>query len=232
MLEDLKQRVCQANLDLVTQGLVVQTFGNASSIDRDSGRMVIKASGVPYDTMTADDMVVVSLETGEVIGSDLRPSSDTPTHLSLYRGFADIGGVIHTHSTKASAWAQARKEIPALGTTHADFFHGPVPITRELLPEEIADAYELNTGLVILERFVELDPGEMPAVLVAGHGPFAWGPTVEKAVEYAVALEIVATLAIETLRISPKPQPLSQAQLDKHFFRKHGPGAYYGQENK
>jgi len=232
MLEQLKKRVCKANLDLVTQGLVVQTFGNASGIDRESGQMVIKASGVPYDTMTADDMVVVSLETGEVIGSDLRPSSDTPTHLALYREFAGIGGVIHTHSIKASAWAQARKEIPPLGTTHADFFHGAVPITRELSPEEIADAYEANTGLVIIERFAEIDAGEMPAVLVAGHGPFAWGPTVEKAVENAVALEIVAQLAIETLCISPKPQPLSQAQLDKHFFRKHGPGAYYGQENK
>jgi len=231
MLDTLKQRVCQANLDLVTQGLVVQTFGNASGVDRDSGQMVIKASGVPYDAMTADDMVVVSLETGEVIGSDLRPSSDTPTHLSIYKAFAGVGGVIHTHSTTASAWAQARKEIPALGTTHADFFHGPVPITRELTTEEIADAYEANTGEVIVERFADLDPGEMPAVLVAGHGPFAWGPTVEKAVENAVALEIVARLAIETLRISPRPQPLSQAQLDKHFFRKHGPGAYYGQED-
>jgi L-ribulose-5-phosphate 4-epimerase len=232
MLEQLKQRVCKANLDLVTQGLVVQTFGNASGIDRDSGQMVIKASGVPYENMTAEDMVVVSLDTGEVIGSDLRPSSDTPTHLALYRAFTTIGGVIHTHSIKASAWAQARKEIPPLGTTHADFFHGPVPIARELTKDEIADAYEANTGLVIIERFAELDPGEMPAVLVAGHGPFAWGPTVEKAVENAVALEIVAQLAIETLRISPDPQPLSQAQLDKHFLRKHGPGAYYGQENK
>ena len=232
MLEELKQRVCQANLDLVTQGLVVQTFGNASGVDRDSGQMVIKASGVPYDTMTADHMVVVSLETGEVVGSDLRPSSDTPTHLSLYRAFAAVGGVVHTHSIHAGAWAQARKEIPALGTTHADFFHGAIPITRELSPDEIADAYEANTGAVIVERFAEIDPGHMPAVLVAGHGPFAWGPTVAKAVENAVALEIVARLAIETVRVSPDPQPLSQAQLDKHFFRKHGPEAYYGQENK
>jgi len=232
MLNELKERVCQANIDLVHQGLVVQTFGNVSGVDRESGHVVIKPSGVSYDQMKPKQMVVLSLATGEIVEGDLRPSSDTPTHLAFYRAFESVGGVVHTHSTYASAWAQARRDLPAFGTTHADFFHGPIPITRELTADEIADDYEANTGTVIVERFAELDPAAMPAVLVAGHGPFAWGPTVEKAVENGVALEIVARLAIETLRINADAQPLSQAQLNKHFFRKHGPGAYYGQEGK
>ncbi len=232
MLNELKDRVCRANIDLVHQGLVVQTFGNVSGVDRESGHVVIKPSGVSYDQMKPKQMVVLSLATGEIVEGDLRPSSDTPTHLAFYRAFESVGGVVHTHSTYASAWAQARRDLPAFGTTHADFFHGPIPITRELTADEIADDYEANTGTVIVERFAELDPAAMPAVLVAGHGPFAWGPTVEKAVENGVALEIVARLAIETLRINADAQPLSQAQLNKHFFRKHGPGAYYGQEGK
>lgn len=232
MLNELKERVCQANIDLVHQGLVVQTFGNVSGVDRESGHVVIKPSGVSYNQMKPRQMVVLSLGSGEIVEGDLRPSSDTPTHLAFYRAFESVGGVVHTHSTYASAWAQARRHLPAFGTTHADFFHGPIPITRELTAEEIADDYEANTGAVSVERFADLDPAAMPAVLVAGHGPFAWGPTVEKAVENGVALEIVARLAIETLRINPDAQPLSQAQLNKHFFRKHGPGAYYGQEGK
>jgi len=232
MLDDLKKRVCQANIDLVHQGLVVQTFGNASGVDRDSGHVVIKPSGVSYDQLKPKQMVVLELETGRIVEGDLRPSSDTPTHLALYREFESLGGVVHTHSVYASAWAQARCELPALGTTHADFFHGAIPVTRELTAEEIADDYEANTGAVIVERFARLDPASMPAALVAGHGPFAWGPTVEKAVENGVALEIVARLASETLRVNPDAPPLSQAQLDKHFFRKHGPDAYYGQDNR
>ena len=232
MLDELRQRVCQANLDLVSEGLVAGTFGNVSGIDRASGHVVIKPSGVSYETLTPEQLVVLSLATGEVVEGDLNPSSDTPTHLALYRAFENIGGVVHTHSTFASAWAQARREIPVLGTTHADFFHGPVPVTRELTTDEIAGDYEANTGGVIVERFAEIDPGHIPAALVGGHGPFAWGPTVEAAVESAVALEIVARLACETLRINADAQPLSPAQLDQHFFRKHGPDASYGQKDE
>ena len=232
MLAKLRQRVCRANLDLVAKGLVAGTFGNVSGIDRDGGRVVIKPSGVSYETLTPEQLVVLSLETGETIEGDLNPSSDTPTHLALYRAFESIGGVVHTHSTFASAWAKARREIPVLGTTHADFFHGPVPVTRELTADEIAGDYEANTGVVIVERFAQLDPGHIPAALVGGHGPFTWGPTVEAAVESAVALEIVARLACETLRINADAQPLSPAQLDQHFFRKHGPDASYGQKDE
>ena len=232
MLEKLKAEVCKANLDLVAKGLVIQTWGNVSGIDRASGNVVIKPSGVPYDGMKPKHMVVVSLKTGEVVEGRLKPSSDTPTHLALYRAFKGIGGIVHTHSLYATAWAQARKEIPALGTTHADYFYGPVPCTRALTPKEIKSDYELNTGKVIVERFRKLDPAEMPAVLVASHAPFVWGPTAEKAVQNAVVLEYVARLANETLRanslISVRPMP--QALLDKHFLRKHGLGAYYGQK--
>ena len=231
MLDELKQRVCQANLDLVSEGLVAGTFGNVSGIDRASGYVVIKPSGVSYETLTPEQLVVLSLETGETIEGDLNPSSDTPTHLALYRAFESIGGVVHTHSTFASAWAQARREIPVLGTTHADFFHGPVPVTRELTADEIAGDYEANTGAVIVERFADSDPGHMPAVLVAGHGPFAWGPTVEIAVENAAALETAARMASDTLAIRSDAQSLSPAQLDQHFFRKHGPDATYGQDD-
>lgn len=230
MLEDLKRRVCDANLGLVKEGLVIQTWGNVSGVDRASGCAVIKPSGVAYDAMRPEHMVVVSLETGEAVEGDLRPSSDTPTHVLLYRAFETIGGVVHTHSLYATAWAQARRDLPALGTTHADYFHGPAPCTRLLTDDEIATDYEANTGHVIVERFGGLDPLHSPGVLVASHAPFAWGATVEKAVENAVVLEHLARLASETLRVAPDAAPMQQTLLDKHFLRKHGPGAYYGQK--
>jgi L-ribulose-5-phosphate 4-epimerase len=230
MLEQLKKAVCQANLDLVAKGLVVETWGNASGINRERGLVVIKPSGVAYDGMTPEQMVAVSLETGQVVESDLKPSTDTPTHLELYRAFKQIGGVVHTHSLYATAWAQARREIPALGTTHADYFYGPIPCTRAMRAGEIKSNYESNTGKVIVERFKRLDPMKMPAVLVASHAPFVWGPTVEKAVENSVVLEYVARLANETLQANARVGPMQQVLLDKHFLRKHGPDAYYGQK--
>ncbi len=230
MLEELKKQVCEANLALVSKGLVLETFGNVSGVDRESGHVVIKPSGVAYDGMKPKHMVVVSLATGATVEGDYRPSSDTLTHLILYRAFKAIGGVVHTHSLHATAWAQARREIPALGTTHADYFHGPVPCTRPLTLQEIRVAYEENTGKVIIERFAELDPLHFPAALVSNHGPFAWGSDVAKAVENAVALEYSARLAAETLRLNPAAKPMPAALLDKHFFRKHGPKAYYGQK--
>ena len=230
MLEALKQRVCDANLRLVAEGLVIQTWGNVSGVDRAGGNAVIKPSGVPYAEMRPEHMVVVSLQTGEVVEGDLRPSSDTPTHLLLYRAFAEIGGVVHTHSLYATAWAQAKRDLPDLGTTHADYFHGPVPCTRLLTTEEIETEYEANTGHVIVERFADLDPLHFPGVLVASHAPFAWGATVEKSVENALVLEHLARLASETLRVAPDVGPMQKALLDKHFLRKHGPGAYYGQK--
>ena len=230
-LDALKRSVYEANLAIVNAGLVILTWGNASGIDREAGVMVIKPSGVAYDDLRADDMVLVSLETGLPIESSSRPSSDTPTHLHLYRAFSSIGGIVHTHSRHAVAWAQAEREIPCLGTTHADHFYGGVPVTRRLRREEIEGAYEHNTGIVIVERFREgsVDPAEIPGVLVAGHGPFAWGPTPSKAVENAVVLESVAEMALNTYRLNPDAQPIEQALLDRHFLRKHGPGAYYGQ---
>jgi L-ribulose-5-phosphate 4-epimerase len=230
MLEELKRQVCEANLRLVAEGLVVQTFGNVSGIDRAGGNVVIKPSGVPYDKMEPRHMVVVSLKTGRTVEGDLRPSSDTPSHLELYRAFDRVGGIVHTHSLYATAWAQSRREIIPLGTTHADYFHGPVPVTRPLTPEEIAGDYEVNTGKVIVERFAALDPLRMQAVLVAGHGPFVWGTSPEKAVENAIALEYIAHLASQTLVIEPYPKTISNELLDKHFLRKHGPEAYYGQK--
>lgn len=232
MLEDLKKAVCQANLKLVDEGLVVQTFGNVSGIDRDGGVVVIKPSGVSYEGMAPAQMVAVSLQTGEVVEGDLRPSSDTPTHLELYRAFEGIGGVVHTHSAFASAWAQGRKEIPPMGTTHADYFHGPVPCTRVMTGEEIKSAYEANTGKVIVERFTEggLDPLHFPGVLVANHGPFSWGPDPSAAVDNAVVLEYIARLAAETVAIEPYPKAISRELLDKHFLRKHGANRYYGQD--
>ena len=229
MLEELKEKVCQANLRLVAEGLVLQTWGNVSGVDRHGGFVVIKPSGVPYDEMSPEHMAVVSLETGEVVEGDLKPSSDTPTHRELYRAFPEIGAVVHAHSLCATAWAQARREIPCLGTTHADFCHGPVPCTRPLKPEEIEPDYEINTGKVIVERFRALDPKAIPAVLVAEHGPFAWGADPAKAVTAAVTLEQVAGIASETLKIDPSAGPISRELLDKHFLRKHGPDAYYGQ---
>jgi L-ribulose-5-phosphate 4-epimerase len=230
MLEELKKKVCDANLQLVAEGLVIQTWGNASAIDREHDLFVIKPSGVPYAGLKPEQMVVVSLETGSVIESRLKPSSDTPTHLLLYRAFKDIGGIVHTHSLYATAWAQARKGIPAYGTTQADYWHGEVPCTRALTPKEIQGDYEENTGGVIVERFKKLNPLDHPAVLVASHGPFVWGRDVEEAMHNAVVLEFIARLAGETLRINPGIRPVPSVLLDKHFLRKHGPNAQYGQK--
>ena len=230
MLEELKQQVCEANLELVKEGLVIQTWGNASGIDREESVIVIKPSGVPYADMKPQHMVVVSLDTGKVVDGYLKPSSDTPTHLVLYRAFLKIGGVVHTHSLHATAWAQARRAIPAYGTTQADYWYGEVPCTRLLTPAEIKGDYEVNTGRVIVDTFKKIDPLQHPAVLVASHGPFTWGASVGEAVHNAVTLEFVARLAGETLRLNPKTKPMQPALLDKHFLRKHGPEAYYGQK--
>jgi L-ribulose-5-phosphate 4-epimerase len=232
MLETLKKEVCQANLDLVREALVIQTWGNASGIDRTRGLVVIKPSGVSYAGMKPNHMVVVELETGKVVEGKFKPSSDTPTHLALFRAFGGIGGIVHTHSLHATAWAQAIQPIPAFGTTQADYFHGEVPCTRPLTPREIKTDYELNTGLVIIERFKDLDPLHYPAVLVASHGPFTWGADVADAAHNAAVLEFVARLASETVRLNPGVKPMPAPLLDKHFFRKHGPGAYYGQTRK
>ena len=230
MLESLKAQVCQANLDLVAEGLVIQTWGNASGIDRKRGLVVIKPSGMAYDGMKPEQMVVVSLETGKAVEGSLKPSSDTPTHLVLYRAFKSIGGIVHTHSLYATAWAQARKGIPSYGTTQADYWYGNVPCTRLLRTREIKTDYEANTGRVIVECFSRLDPMQHPAVLVASHGPFTWGKDVHDAVHNAAVLEFVARLAGETLRINPKTKPMQPELLEKHFQRKHGRGAYYGQK--
>ena len=229
MLDTLKKSVCQANLDLVKEGLVIQTWGNVSGIDREKGLVVIKPSGVPYGIMKPAHMVVVSLATGQVVEGDLKPSSDTPTHLVLYRAFAGLGGIVHTHSLYATSWAQTGRPVPALGTTHADYFYGPIPCTRKMTAAEIKSDYEANTGEVIVETFRRRDPLSCPAVLVASHGPFAWGETVEKAVHNAVVFEHVVRMASETMRLAPGTKPMQQVLLDKHFLRKHGPGAYYGQ---
>ena len=230
MLDELKKKVCQANLDLVKEGLVIQTWGNASGIDREHDLVVIKPSGVPYSELNPEQMVVVSLETGKVIEGNLKPSSDTPTHLVLYQAFPKIGGVVHTHSLYATAWAQAQRTLPAFGTTQADYWYGEVPCTRKMTPAEIKIDYEENTGRVIVETFAKLDPLQHPAVLVASHGPFTWGGDVHEAVHNASVLEFVARLASETLRIDPKVKPMAPPLLDKHFLRKHGPEAYYGQK--
>jgi L-ribulose-5-phosphate 4-epimerase len=229
MLEELKAEVCKANLDLVKEGLVIQTWGNVSGIDRGRGLVAIKPSGVSYDGMKPEHMVVVSLETGEVVEGDLRPSSDTPTHLVLYRAFQGVGGIVHTHSLYATAWAQAKREIPALGTTQADYWYGAVPSTRPMTAAEIEGDYEAETGRVIVETFRERDPMQLPSVLVASHGPFAWGKDAAGAVHNAVVLEYIARLASETLRIAPDTGSMPQVLLDRHFLRKHGPKAYYGQ---
>ena len=228
MLEELKEIVWRANLDLVAHHLVTLTWGNASGIDRGEGLVVIKPSGVAYESMKPADMVVVDLD-GHVVEGALRPSSDTPTHVCLYRHFARLGGVVHTHSPSATAFSQACRPIPCLGTTHADTFSGEVPITRPLTRAEVETDYELNTGRVIVERFAELNPLTMPAVLVANHGSFTWGSSSEQAVQHAIILEEVARIALATLCLRPDTPPLAAYILDKHHSRKHGPNAYYGQ---
>lgn len=228
-LARLKQQVLQANLDLVERGLVIETWGNASGIDRERGLVVIKPSGVAYSRMRPEHMVVVTLDSGRVVEGKLKPSSDTATHLVLYRAFRGIGGIVHTHSRNATAWAQTGRPVPALGTTHADYFYGPIPCTRQMTAAEIRKDYEANTGHVIVETVGRRDPLECPAVLVANHGPFAWGKTVARAVENAAVLEQVIWLAGETRRLFPGAKPMQQVLLDKHFWRKHGSSAYYGQ---
>jgi L-ribulose-5-phosphate 4-epimerase len=229
MLQQLKEEVLEANLEIVRRGLVLYTFGNASGIERESGLVVIKPSGVPYESMAAADFVVTDLD-GNIVEGKLRPSSDLATHLALYRAFPQIGGVVHTHSRAATVWAQAGRQIPCFGTTHADYFYGPIPVAGPLSADEIRNQYELNTGLAIVRRFQGINPLSMPAVLVAGHAPFAWGTDAAGAAYNAVVLEEVAELAWRTITLEPETPPISQELLDKHFLRKHGPDAYYGQK--
>ncbi|MBS1820851.1 MAG: L-ribulose-5-phosphate 4-epimerase [Acidobacteria bacterium] len=227
-MHTLKEQTLEANLELVRRGLVLYTFGNASGIDRELGLVVIKPSGVDYDKLKPEHMVVADLE-GKVVEGDLRPSSDLKTHLVLYKAFETIGAVVHTHSENATAWAQAGRDIPALGTTHADYFHGPVPCTRKLTDAEIDGDYVLNTGLAIVDRFAGIDPIGVPGVLVAGHAPFAWGRTPHDAAHNAVVLEAVARMAFMTVMLNPDCG-VSKALLDRHYYRKHGSNATYGQK--
>ena len=227
MLKKLKKEVYKANLDLVKHGLVIFTWGNVSAIDREKGLVVIKPSGVSYDDMTDEDMVVVDLE-GKVVEGAYKPSSDTATHLVLYKHFPDIGAVVHTHSEWATIWAQAGQPVPALGTTHADYFYGEIPCTRKLTNDEIESSYQLETGNVIVEKFQKLDPNAIPGVLVHNHGPFAWGRDAHDAVHNAVVMEAVSKMAYYTLKIK-EVAPIDQHLLDKHYLRKHGKDAYYGQ---
>jgi L-ribulose-5-phosphate 4-epimerase len=231
MLEELKKAVCKANYELPRRKLVIYTFGNVSGIDREEGIVAIKPSGVSYGELRPERMVLVDLE-GKVVEGELRPSSDTATHLELYRKFKEIGGICHVHSKNATAWAQACREIPCLGTTHADYFYGAVPVTKELTKNEIQKDYELNTGKAIVKRFAKIDPMEMKAVLVANHGPFTWGKTAKEAVEMTVILEEIAKTTMDALMINPKQEEISQALLDKHYLRKHGEDAYYGQKTE
>ena len=228
-LKQLREEVLEANLELVRQNLVVFTFGNASGFDRESGHAVIKPSGVPYDKLTPADLVVTDLD-GNIVEGTLRPSSDLPTHLALYRAWPGVNGVVHTHSRYATAWAQANKDIPCMGTTHADYMPGPLPVTRPMRKEEIQSSYELNTGHVIIERFKDLDPLETSAVLVSGHAPFTWGATVTDAAHTAAVVEELAHMAFLTFTINPNAAPISNFLLEKHFYRKHGANAYYGQK--
>ena len=228
MLDALREEVLEANLELVRRGLVLYTFGNASGIDRAQGLVAIKPSGVPYEEMKLSDIVLVDMD-GEIVEGKLRPSSDLATHLILYQAFPAIGGVAHTHSRNATVWAQAARPIPCFGTTHADYFYGPIPVTEHLRGSEIEEAYEANTGHTIVKRFQGIDPLEMPAVLVAGHAPFTWGASAAEAAHNAVVLEEIAQTALQTLAVDPGAAPISQALLDKHFFRKHGAKASYGQ---
>lgn len=228
--EKLKEEVYRVNRAIVDAGLVVLTWGNASGVDREAGVMAIKPSGVDYDVLKPSDMVVLSIETGEIVEGSLKPSSDTPTHLVIYRKFPSAGGIVHTHATYATSWAQSGLDLPCLGTTHADHFYGPVPVAR-LLTETELGAYEHNTGEVIAECFRTrgLDPAQVPAVLLPHHGPFAWGPDPEHALQNAIALEQVAKMAALTYQINPEAPAIPGSLLDKHFLRKHGAGAYYGQ---
>ncbi|MGB2627860.1 MAG: L-ribulose-5-phosphate 4-epimerase [Candidatus Acidiferrum sp.] len=228
-LKTLREEVLEANLELVRRGLVLYTFGNASGISRDEGLIVIKPSGVPYETMKPEDLVVVSLD-GTVREGSLRPSSDLPTHLVLYKSFPEIGGVAHTHSNAATSWAQAKREIPCFGTTHADYFEGPVPVTKPLTPTEIRNDYELNTGIAIVRRLGKVDPMHTPGILVAGHAPFCWGRTPADAAHNAVVLEEIARMALQTVTANAKAKPIDKHLHEKHFFRKHGSAAYYGQK--
>lgn len=228
-LKALREEVLEANLELVRRDLVIFTFGNASGFDRARGLAVIKPSGVPYEKLTAADLVITDLE-GSIVEGNLRPSSDLPTHLELYRAFDAVNGVVHTHSRYATAWAQANREIPCFGTTHADYFRGCLPVTRPMTPEEIKADYEKNTGSVIIERLRDLDPISTSGVLVSGHAPFCWGRTVTDAAHNAAIIEELAHMAFLTLRINPESAEISQALHDKHFLRKHGPNAYYGQK--
>ncbi len=228
LLEQLRKSVCEANKDLERHKLVRYTWGNVSGIDREKGLLVIKPSGVPYSDLTPENMVVTDMH-GEVVEGHLRPSSDTPTHIVLYSEFPEIGGIAHTHSTHATMFAQACRPIPCLGTTHADHFRGEIPVTRTLRKPEIEGHYERSTGFVIVERFVRLDPADMPAVLVASHGPFTWGASPAAAVMTSAILEDVACLAAGTLQLAPNAAAVPAMLMDKHFLRQHGPGAYYGQ---
>jgi L-ribulose-5-phosphate 4-epimerase len=228
MLQRLREQVLDANLELVRRSLVLYTFGNASGISREEGLVVIKPSGVPYKDMRPEHLVVTDL-LGNVVEGDLRPSSDLPTHLVLYNQFAEIGGVAHTHSEYATAWAQARRPIPCFGTTHADYFHGPIPVTSTMTDEEIAEDYEKNTGYVIVRSLQQTNPSATPGVLVANHGPFAWGEDAGAAAHNAVILEAIARMAYFTLGINAAAQPIGSALHDKHYLRKHGKNAYYGQ---
>ncbi len=228
MLDELKDKVFRANMELVEHGLVIFTWGNVSGIDRERGLVVIKPSGVDYAVMKPSDMVVVDLATGEVVEGSLRPSSDTPTHLALYRAFPEIGGVVHTHSTYATAWAQAGIDLPNIGTTHADYFHNSIPCTRDMTAAEVEGSYELETGNVIVERFEGLNPVHTPGVLVKNHGPFSWGKTPAEAVHNAVVMEQVAKMAFIAYSLNPS-LTMNPLLVEKHFSRKHGPKAYYGQ---
>jgi L-ribulose-5-phosphate 4-epimerase len=228
-LRNLREEVLGANLELVRRGLVLYTFGNASGISREQGCVVIKPSGVPYDNMKTEDLVVVDLD-GRIVEGDLRPSSDLPTHLVLYKAFPAIGGVAHSHSRAATSWAQAQREIPCFGTTHADYFEGPVPLAKLLSSAEIQKDYEHNTGVAIVRRLGKRDPLGTPAVLVAGHAPFCWGQTPAEAAHHAVILEEIAAMALHTITANPKARSISRALHEKHFLRKHGSSAYYGQK--
>ena len=230
MLEQLKKEVFEANMLLPKYGLITFTWGNVSGVDREKGLMVIKPSGVEYDTMKVEDMVVVDLETGKKVEGDLNPSSDTDTHVALYNAFPNIGGVVHTHSRWATTFAQAGMGIPALGTTHADYFYGEIPCTRKMTPREINGKYELETGLVITETFEKINPDEIPSVLVHSHGPFSWGTDPFNAVHNAVVLEELAFMAWHNIMMNPEIKPMQQELLDKHYLRKHGANAYYGQK--